>query len=273
MTKNELIVLAKEVGLDLVGVAPVERFKDVAAQINPLSIFPQAKSIIVIGREIPRGNFRGVEEGTLWTRASRQVPPLLTYNLSRHIEDAGYVSVPVSPIAPERWPDGIPFEEGKVAPNVSPSLDYAAVAAGLGEIGFCRIFLTPQFGPRQSLGMIITDLELEPDSVFEGKVCDRENCMKCVKDCPLGAISQDNVEILNICGKEMTCGVINYEACKLCPNGTFPDTSYANAKPNRLTAICNRSCIAYLEESDKLSKKFKNPFRKKEPWKLGMTDV
>jgi epoxyqueuosine reductase QueG len=46
--------------------------------------------------------------------------------------------------------------------------DFAAQAAGLGEIGRGKWLLTPEFGPRQMLTMILTDAELEPDAPFAG---------------------------------------------------------------------------------------------------------
>jgi hypothetical protein len=35
-----------------------------------------------------------------------------------------------------------------------------------GEIGTARVLLTPEFGPRVRIGMILTDAELEPDPVL-----------------------------------------------------------------------------------------------------------
>ncbi|MDP8218685.1 MAG: hypothetical protein P9M03_08170, partial [Candidatus Theseobacter exili] len=63
----------------------------------------------------------------------------------------------------------------------------AATAAGIGEMGWSKVFLTKKFGPRQRLAAIITDLPLEPDPLIEpGTIC--KKCMECVKGCPSGAI-------------------------------------------------------------------------------------
>jgi len=270
MLKKKLREFSEEIGLDMVGIASMDRFDGVSPEKHPLSIFPKAKSVVVIAQEIPRGAFRGIEEGTLWTRVSRQVSPRYVYEIARFLEDNGWEGVPMSPLSPERWPDGVPVKPGKVAPNVSPSLDYAAVAAGLGEIGFCRVFLSPKFGPRQSLGMIITDAPLEPDPLCTQTICDRQKCLKCVEACPLGAIDSEHTEVVSIAGKDMLCGKLNLKACRLCPNGAFPDETSKKGIPNILTALCVRTCITHLEEAGKLSKKYRNPFRKGTPWKLGI---
>ena len=61
---SAFLAFAKEARVDLVGVAPVERFDDVAADHHPRSIFPDTRSVVVIGKRITRGTLRGVEEGT-----------------------------------------------------------------------------------------------------------------------------------------------------------------------------------------------------------------
>jgi len=290
MLKEELKSFAKEIGIDLVGIAPIERFKDVPPERHPSSIFPEAKTVIVLAQEIPRGTFRGIEEGTLWMRAPRQIAPRYTYRIARFLEDRGWEGVPVAPLPPERWPEGIPVAKSGVAPNVSPSLEYAAVAAGLGEIGFCRIFLTPQFGPRQSLGMVITDAVIEGDPIFNGTVCDKEDCLECVSNCSLNAISRDDIETIVIAGKEMRCGKVNFKACKLCPQGVYLDEASQRATPttnidylgkktieeislNRLSSACVRACITHLEKTGRVTKRYNTPFRIREPWKLGIFDV
>lgn len=59
MLKDELALFVKEAGLDLVGIAPIERFKDLPPERHPSSIFPEAKTVVVLAQEIPRGTFRG----------------------------------------------------------------------------------------------------------------------------------------------------------------------------------------------------------------------
>jgi epoxyqueuosine reductase len=298
MQKRQLKDFCKSIGIGLVGVAPIERFKELMKSNHPSSIFPEAKNVIVIAQEIPRGHFRGIEEGTLWTQANKRILTKYIFEVARFIENEGFEAVPVVPNKPVRMVNGKPVEEGKAEPNVFPPLEFSAIAAGLGEIGFCGIFLTPEYGSRQSLGMIITDLELEADPIFEGTVCDREECKKCIEGCPLGAISNENTETMTYQGITKNYCVINYNLCRLCPNGAFPDTTFqagteenivaishnqpkskdpaankGNSQPNRLTAACNRACIAHLEEENKLSKQYNNPFRDETPWVLGIFDV
>jgi epoxyqueuosine reductase QueG len=264
---------AAKSGIDLVGVAPAERFLGLEPQVNPLSIFPQAKSILICAREIPRGTFRGIEEGTLWTRAGRLIEATYMYQLARYLEDEGGIAVPSSPMAAERWPEGVVFRGGKVAPNVYPDLEYAVIACGLGEIGTCGLVLTPQFGIRQSLGLIITDLEIEPDPVFQGSVCDREQCSACIAACPLGALDRQKTISRTVCGVTYSVAATNKDKCRYCPNGAFADTSHSEAMPNRLTAACARACLAHLDAAGTLTRQYKTPFRRRPAWGVELGEI
>ena len=72
----------------------------------------------------------------------------------------------------------------------------AAVAAGLGEIGWNGLFLSAEFGPRQRVVSVVTDVELEPTPMYDGPpLCDR--CMACVEDCPTDAFRKGGQYVLD----------------------------------------------------------------------------
>jgi len=182
-------------GLDLFGVANIERFKDAPPRMSPTSIFPEARSVIVVGTRILRGGWRGIEEGTYWPSYTHFdyhgllnsfFIPLPLYETVCFIEDFGYEAVPAWPGVPEAQPPIEPLRPGSPAPEVYLAVRIAATAAGLGEMGWSKVFLTRKFGPRQRLAAIITDLELPPDPLVEpNSICNL--CMACVEGCP-GAI-------------------------------------------------------------------------------------
>lgn len=194
-TKEQIKEYALSRGLDLFGVANIERFKDAPIRMHPASIFPEARSVIVVGRRIVRGGWRGIEEGTYWPNYSYfdyagllntyflQMP---IYETCCFIENFGYEGVPVNSGVPEIQPPREPLRTGGVPPDVWLAIRIAGIAAGVGEIGWSKVFLTKKFGPRQRLAAILTDLELEPDPLIEpNSICKLD--MSCVKGCP-GAI-------------------------------------------------------------------------------------
>ncbi len=186
-------------GLDAVGIANIERLEGAPEQMQMANIFPECKSVIMTLRRIPRGVYRGIEEGTHWSnytfygynRLNSFFRPLGTYRLACFIEDHGWEAVPVYPGVPEATPTRAPVREGQVGADVFPAIRIAAVAAGLGECGWSKVFLTRRFGPRQRLGMILTDAELEPDPLVEpNSICTL--CMACAQVCGGHAIPHIN---------------------------------------------------------------------------------
>lgn len=266
-------------GADLVGIANIERFKDILAQHSPVSIFPEAKSVIVVGKRIVRGVLRGVEEGTQFSiydwfgydGLDNRTLAMTTFMVAEFLEDHRFEAVPLRNLPPQTPPMGISVKPNLPPPNVMVDFDDAVVRAGLGEIGYCRVLLTPEFGPRQRFQLILTDADLEPDSILKEKICDR--CMECVKNCPLEAINPDREEELTIYGKKMLISEVDYEKCKVCKNGARPNRYHPSGNPDRLAAICVRSCIDHLERTNKINSKFQTPFRKYAPWKIGKREM
>ncbi|NLS77501.1 MAG: hypothetical protein GXY76_09610 [Chloroflexi bacterium] len=196
LTKQELKEYSLSRGLDLFGVANIERFAGAPPRMHPAAILPEARSVIVVGGRIVRGGWRGIEEGTNWVSYTYHdyhgllntfYIPLPLYETACFMEDHGWEAVPYYAGVPETQPTIPPLRQGAVAPNVELAIRIAAVAAGVGEIGWAKVFMTRRFGPRQRLAAIITDLELEPDPLVEpGTICDR--CMSCVQGCAPRAI-------------------------------------------------------------------------------------
>ncbi len=103
--------------------------------------------------------------------------------------------------------------------NVPPDLQFsfriAAVACGLGEIGYSKMLLTPQFGPLQRIAFIFTDAELEYDEMYHGEpLC--KKCMKCVRECPghcIPDVKTGNTVKIRIEDKELEWGNIDMWRC------------------------------------------------------------
>ena len=273
--KKKIEEFARVDGIDLIGFAEKSRFDGVDERVNPFSIFPEAKTVILIGKRICRGSLRGVEEGTNFgdyalfgkNWLEDEFLALSAYNLTNFIESNGFEAVPIFPNPCDLAPSGIPVAEGRPAPNVYPDFDYAAVACGLCTISYNRIVFSKEFGSRQRFHMILTDAELESTPLLEDNIC--EACGKCADTCPLDAISKEETEEIEICGKKFTVGKIDYAKCKVCENGAVANRFSDGSAPDRIAALCNRTCMCHLEENEKLKNTFKNAFRTSEIWKIG----
>lgn len=199
LTSKKLKEVAAKYGIGgegILGVANIERFANAPKMMHPKNIFPECKSVISIVQPIPRGTYRGITEGTHWAnytfyaynRLNTLYRPIVTYETARFIEDCGFEAVPIYPGGPEVPGMNKPVaNDGRPAPEINLNVRVVGMACGLGEMGWSKVFIHPKFGPRVRLGTILTDAELEPDPLIEpGTLCNR--CMKCVKDCPGGAI-------------------------------------------------------------------------------------
>lgn len=306
--------MAKECGADLCGISSMDRFEGAPKQQDPRYIFPDAKSAIVLAFRVPRGYMRGIEEGTYFAsytgmgygHMNNVYMPGAMRELCCYLEDEGYEGVPVPNMylgasvsipeqrdSPER---SRPVRDGLPNPDIMPDFRVMAFAAGLGEFGWSKMFLTPEFGPSQRIVAILTDAELEPDPLFEGQICDR--CMCCAKECSGQAISRTEAESITIAGRKVEYGKLDVIKCSIAYRGGNPDYNpffQPTHKPEDFSGYtggpemdkaipygrieghnpavegargCVRACVDHLEKKGILTRKFKNPFRKRKPWKL-----
>ena len=92
----------------------------------------------------------------------------------------------------------------------------AAVACGLGEIGWSKMLLTPDFGPLQRVAFLFTDAEFdEYDELYNGPPLCRK-CGACVRECPGGcipAINSGKKITVDLDGKILEWGDIDMWRC------------------------------------------------------------
>lgn len=105
-----------------------------------------------------------------------------------------------------------PARPDQAPPDLQFHFRLAAVACGLGEIGWSKMFLTPQFGPLQRLAFIFTDAPLEPDLLYDGPpICRR--CMACARECPGHCLSTKESIKVTIGGKVCEWGKLDEWKC------------------------------------------------------------
>lgn len=326
MNSKALKKAALEAGADLVGIASMDRFEGAPKQMDPRYIFPDAKALIALAFRIHRGCFRGIEEGTYFISYATmgyahinqvQIPTTLRKTCS-FLEDHGWEAVPIpmeshfaaiSDCNGKLNTQARAVSADKPVPDVMIHFRIAAVAAGLGEIGYSNLLLTPEFGPMQRVAFILTDAPLKPDPLFNGQLCD--HCLMCARTCSGRAISEKETVEMTIAGRTYKMGKLNQPACSLAYAGGVhetspflpPDTKFdlsqesagrpGDGRPELREKLpfaeatlstfhhwppiegargCMRECLAHLEKQGKLKKKFHAPFhRGKKPWKMNST--
>lgn len=185
-------------GADLVGIADASIFTETPMHKRPTSILRDAHSVIVFIRRIPFGSatphptpsylqagYYGIEEFI----------NKLSSKLTRWLEDRGYQA---AGCPAGRDIVGLDIKRRGTDPQVELlstfDLRYAAVKAGLGQIGANNNLITGQYGSRFRIGAVITDAALVADEPQEyGVVPDycRTCGFRCVKACPAKALPGD----------------------------------------------------------------------------------
>ena len=178
--------LADSVGIDAVGFAKASEFTSYALnhhqRRDPKLTLPNAKSIIIAGIYI------GGVTLPAWENA--------WYGRTSRLYLSGFFLDVVKPLAPlaellrqkgyqTKICDGS-LEEGSILP-----LKLAAIRAGLGWQGKHSLLISKKFGTFLALGGIITDADLEHNTIEESDRC--RNCDKCQTACPLAALDQPYV--------------------------------------------------------------------------------
>jgi epoxyqueuosine reductase len=202
--KNQIVEYAKACGFDLVRVTTADDFVEdreaalariragqmdglpwftesrVRRGASPHELLPGARSIICLGLSYLHDENAAVESPTrppgqgkvaryAWVKDYHRAMKRRMRDFVRGLEESLE-----SPVA-ARWY----VDDG-------PMLDRAAAArAGLGWFGKSTNILTSSHGSWVFLGQIITDLELEADTPLK-KTCGA--CVRCIDDCPTGAI-------------------------------------------------------------------------------------
>ena len=224
-------------GMDAVGIADPDAFDDERAGHRPEDILPGTKSVIVFLKRVPDGiwqaAFRAHEDGnadarSIYAAFGRELTPnmnlfFMGFNLAQYIERTyGCTSVPIPAgemqnVTPVNTPLPAFVGARHNAWVLHPAR--AAVAAGLGEIAWNNALVTPQFGPRQGVGLILTTLELDFDAPWAGpRLCRPEACGICARICPTKAIPPPGgeTEDFEIAGVRHQTARINTNACAVC---------------------------------------------------------
>ncbi len=186
--REQISLKCAEQDIPLVGFAPAKLWDTpffepwVPPQFRPLAIWPEVKTVIVIGIPISLPIIETAP--SIWYHELyRTVNVLLDSNalrISSFLNAQGFFSVYLP--RDGYGSIGVLLEK----PVAFFSHRHAAYLAGLGTFGINNMLLTPQFGPRVRFTCIFTSAEIGPDPVMEEELCIK--CMRCVDICPVKAI-------------------------------------------------------------------------------------
>lgn len=217
--------LALANGLDYVGVASAESLSDEPEDHRPGDFLPGARAVVSLGIKIGSGVQLANKLAHTFPHLRHAIFPYLWQGfglpslhfvdrtavlIMRLLEREGYLAVPTMSAST--------FDIRNTLTEFSNI--HAAVAAGLGDLGWCDLVLTPDSGPRVRFGSIITTAPLISNPVYQGPVlCDPETCSNVKKEaesfstsCPTSAIGPEE-ETVRIGGREFRVARIDPWRC------------------------------------------------------------
>jgi Uncharacterized Fe-S protein len=185
MTSNEIKNLACQYGADLCGIASIDRFGEAPEGFHPRDVLPDCQSVVVLAVKFLAGTLKCsttvpyyIVRNILTERLDR-----MAVQICEELEQRGAVAVPTGTTGPTEFDT----KTGRYRNIVSAK--HCAAEAGLGRIGKNTLLVTPQYGNMVWLGVLLTDLALEPDPILTGSPCPR-GCRLCVDVCPVGAVGE-----------------------------------------------------------------------------------
>ncbi len=188
--KERIRKKVSELGADVCGFASIDRFEHAPKGFHPYDLYAGCKSVIVFGIALPKGLYE-VDPRLIYEHFNESVFPKvdeIAFQLSKHFEEEyDGIGVPIPCDEPYEYWDA-DKKEGKGL----LSMKHAAVNAGLGNIGKSTLLLNPKYGNRLTIGVVLTDLEFVSDDYSES-IC-LDSCGLCIKNCPVLAINQSEVE-------------------------------------------------------------------------------
>jgi len=218
--KQQIKTWALRHGADVCGIAPVRRFDGAPEGFHPRDIYPECRSVIVIGKSLPHGTIES-EKIIPYSHFNNLIKPLLdqaVLNMATHLEIAGYCTVPLPCDDPYDY-----WDEEKMEGRGILSMRHAARMAGLGILGKNTLLIHPVFGNLLRLGALLTSAVIEEDPIIEKEMCP-DDCRLCLDACPAGALDGVTVEqkkcrlhSMRVTGRQFCIYGCN-ECTKACPH-------------------------------------------------------
>jgi len=183
-TAADIKEIALDLGADLCGIAPADRFDDAPDGFHPKDVYSKCKSVVVFLKRMPQDAIIA-QNPVVYSHAAYQLYDTLDkigLNLCLRLERLGVLSVPV--------PTDVPYLHWDADNNHGMgiiSLRHAAYNAGLGILGRNTLLINKELGNMVYIGAILVEATLDADPIIQDFACP-PNCRLCLDACPVEAL-------------------------------------------------------------------------------------
>jgi epoxyqueuosine reductase len=200
--ETKLKSLAVSLGADLVGITTRDILADGPPSANMRYLLPTANSVVSFALSLNKDDVQNFISKKEWHPhcANRKsvVQTLYTIGdaIAEQLQSEGYEAVNVdlnNNYRPEEAADDV-TEMTEFHPDFSHR--YAALAAGIGRLGWSGNLLTREHGALVELGSVLTSARLRPDRPIPDKEHPCDRCKICSLVCPVNMIhSKDSIQV------------------------------------------------------------------------------
>jgi len=224
-TKTILRDTLSKLDVDAVGVASLSDWKGTRLEETAISLLPEARSVVVLAIEIsPEALDLSTHSRTVGAPSMNDLLNAETDYINSRLNRAAFnfartcrnLGLKALVLPASGCPTDNRFMEAVF------SYKHAGQAAGLGQIGWHSLLITPDFGPRVRLAVCLTEAELEPIKSDFTLHC--EGCSICLDKCPATALvipETDEDYIINkfACSAYRASSGGCSECMRVCPEG------------------------------------------------------
>lgn len=187
---GSVVSVLNSMGVEIIGSCSADAWNTdplvssvVPAEKRPGSFMPGCRSVIVFGIPVQKSIVNTAP--SIWYKehynALNSYLDHCALRVAMELENAGFSAVSV----PRDGYNGV--KALKKSPSTFFSHRHAVYLAGLGTFGLNNVILTERYGPRIRFVSVFTTAVLPYSEPLKKQICNR--CGKCVKACPVGALS------------------------------------------------------------------------------------
>lgn len=189
ITKQVVKEIALKNGVDLFGIAAIDRFTDAPQGFHPKNIYSNTESVIAFAIKLPSESLYAENPipFTHMNTIAMQKMDLITYNISLELDNLGLKNVLIPTDDPYLYWDSENQEGRGIL-----SLRHVGLKAGLGKLGRNNLLINKDYGSMIQIGAILTNEKFESDPLADYEICP-PNCSICIDNCPQNALNGTTV--------------------------------------------------------------------------------
>ena len=187
--KDKIKEIAFKNGVDLFGVASIDRFENAPKGFHPKDIYSKTESVIAFAIKLPTETLYA-DNPVPFTHVNTlamQKMDLITYDISTELDKLGLKNILIPTDDPYLYWDNDKQEGRGIL-----SLRHIGYLAGLGKLGRNNLLINKDYGNMIQIGALLTNEKFESDPLADYEVCP-PNCRICLDNCPQKALTGETV--------------------------------------------------------------------------------